>query len=295
MVLHEAESQCLKNERCVSHCGMQCRTECGLQVDDTNIQVVKHCRRHVQCEQHHGDVSECRYPDCDDDTSDETHCFLDCERECSIEFLDQSQDDVCSERCSSNCNALTQSGSDDQDEYLSLSPKDLPECIKFCSISSHCLGKDEIYEYRMSTNSAEVVNLEGGGLDENDGNWEYASSSERNRISIALNDEESEEAMKYQVYKDAVENDDRLFKGTGDDMFSASDVLSALGLSEGMGDMSEDEIMQLIQQMMMGGGMGYGEEGYGYEYGGGFEDGYGGAGYGGSAYEGDGYEDDFGE
>jgi hypothetical protein len=295
LCVHAAGAQCLKNYECVSQCGSRCFEECGIQLD-AKIGEAQQCRRQYVVDGQYTNCSpesiECTFPKCDDSSSDGAHCFLSCERECSHEFLTQYPDtDVCFDRCSSNCEKLishngiadAEIGQSEEGGLESWSQKEVEECQKFCSISNSCLAKDEIYEFNTQSGNAEIVYMGSDSTLKND-NWQYASSSERSRLVLALEETESEESLKYQKYQAVVGSSDE------EAPYSAADLLSALGIGgDEMGDITEAEMMQLIEQMMMGGMM-YGEDPYG-GYGGGYG-GYGADMYGGGADYGS-YEDDF--
>jgi len=289
------QALCAFSERCVVECGDSCMEKCD--VDPDQIIQSQACRRKFVDD---GGVLECSDHGCITPseclTSEGSQCFFSCENECheSHEVNDLSQSE-CSHMCTSECGRLLDDENDSEAEEEGLSAQDVAECIKLCSIGSDCPGRDQIFEYDAAESVGHVVKSHESGASEVvvGEEWAYSGSPERESIAAALEDPESEEAQRYGLFIERLQEID----GFGDSLpggMSPAELLASLGVEDGgLDDMSEEDMMQIIQQMMTGGMGG----GYDDEYGsyGGMEDMYGGMI---GEYEddsGDVYEDDFEE
>jgi hypothetical protein len=258
--------------------------ECAI-TQDSQIELAQDCRRNVlETALKKGCTSEDSgcfdFKECIDVTSDKAHCFFSCEDECAEEFMMRYGQEGCLEVCDTECSRLLELDSTVDDiQDVKFTIEDVGECKQLCAIANSCLSTNEIYEFNPLTNEAEVKIVTVG-----DETMKYIVE-DRTRIALALEDVTTPEALKYAEYSA------HFYQQASDsEFFSSANILKELGMGDEVGDLSEEEMLQLLQQMMMSemmGGM-YGDDNYGYG------EGYGGYGddiYGG--FVGDSYEDDF--
>ena len=211
------------------------------------------------------DAGECSTPvPCKEPADYLTSCFLECEADCETSLAWNTQG--CVEICDESCQAVSPQGTvkittEDGSEDESEGQMDLAECVKLCSIASECPAFDETFQFDVRQESTQRVpdktkELQVGGLSEAE-QWNVRGSAERARIEEALQDTESAEAKTFTAFI-------RKLQGVPEDGedFDDQDLMSFFqGLDpEELGEHgSEEEILRMMQELMSGGMMGYGD------------------------------------
>ena len=260
------DSLCAVSERCAVECGDSCMDECNIVSDHEEIEEAVSCRRKIVDQGGKLVCSEfsCTTPkECV--STEQAQCFFSCESECheTHEVADIGANE-CSLMCSNECNRLFESGDDEEGSDEERSAAEVSECIKLCSVGSGCPARDEIFEFDALQSSGRVVKtLIPGSVDVAAGEeWAYSESPERASLMSALEDPESETSQRYVYFIEKIHELNEMGGGLPGGM-SAAELMAAMGLGDGEADgMSEEDMMNVIQQMM--GGMGVG--GYGDEY-----------------------------